>query len=75
MRTARLFRAFYQNITLASAVASLLLPVSARAQEGPAVHLVKDINPGAAGSDPELFVTLDGAAYFRANDGAHGFEL
>ena len=39
------------------------------------VSLVKEINPGAAGSDPAAFVVLDGTAYFRASDGVHGFEL
>jgi ELWxxDGT repeat protein len=36
---------------------------------------VKDINPGVETSDPEVFRTLDGVAYFRATDGVHGFEL
>ncbi len=37
--------------------------------------MVKDINPGPEGSDPEAFVVLDGIAYFRAGDATHGFEL
>lgn len=37
--------------------------------------LVKDINPGSDPSSAENFVALNGAAYFRATDGAHGFEL
>lgn len=41
----------------------------------PSATLVKEINPGANGSDPANFVVLDGAAYFRADDGVHGFEL
>jgi ELWxxDGT repeat protein len=44
-------------------------------QTGPLVELVKDINRGREGSDPENFVTLNGWAYFRANDGRRGFEL
>jgi ELWxxDGT repeat protein len=40
-----------------------------------APQLVKDINPGDASSTPEMFVTFNGALYFRANDGAHGVEL
>jgi ELWxxDGT repeat protein len=45
------------------------------AQTTPVVQLIKDINPGQTSSDPAGFVTLDGIAYFRANDGTHGFEL
>src|ERR1700712_6066090 len=47
----------------------------ARAQTLPVATLVKDINPGSEGSDPAAFVVLNGSAYFRANDGVHGFEL
>lgn len=36
---------------------------------------MKEINPGAEGSDPAAFVTLNGLTYFRANNGVHGFEL
>jgi len=45
------------------------------AQTTPVVQLIKDINPGQTSSDPAGFVTLDGIAYFRANDGTHGFEM
>jgi ELWxxDGT repeat protein len=41
----------------------------------PRPRLVKDINPGEASSSPEMFVSFDGAIYFRANDGRHGVEL
>lgn len=44
-------------------------------QATPVVQLVKDIYPGTNGSDPAAFVTLNDIAYFRANDGTHGFEL
>jgi ELWxxDGT repeat protein len=37
--------------------------------------LVKEINPGEGSSSPEMFVTFNGAVYFRANDGTHGIEL
>jgi hypothetical protein len=38
-------------------------------------ELVKDIRPGVESSDAAEFTVLDGVVYFRANDGAHGFEL
>ena len=41
----------------------------------PAVQLVKDINPGTNGSDASGFVRLNDVAYFRADDGTHGYEL
>ncbi len=54
----------------------LAVPVYAQHPErAPVVQLVKDINPRLSGSDPANFVTLHGIAYFRANDGEHGFEL
>ncbi|GGB92465.1 ELWxxDGT repeat protein [Dyadobacter sediminis] len=37
--------------------------------------LVKNINPGAASSDPSMFRTADGQLFFVANDGTHGREL
>ncbi len=37
--------------------------------------LVKDINPGEGSSSAEMFVTFNGAVYFRADDGLHGVEL
>ena len=37
--------------------------------------LVKDINPGSAGSHPEGIVNVDGMLYFSADDGMHGKEL
>ena len=37
--------------------------------------LIKDINPGAASSDPEDFAILNGYLYFTADDGTHGREL
>jgi trimeric autotransporter adhesin len=37
--------------------------------------MVKDINPGPAGSDARNLVALNGRLMFAANDGAHGLEL
>ena len=37
--------------------------------------LVKDINPGAAGSNIKNLVNVNGTLYFSANDGTHGNEL
>ena len=37
--------------------------------------ILKDIHPGAQGSDPDQFLQLNGIWYFVANDGTHGFEL
>jgi ELWxxDGT repeat protein len=37
--------------------------------------LIKDINPGAASSDPQDFSLLNGFLYFTADDGSHGREL
>jgi ELWxxDGT repeat protein len=37
--------------------------------------LVKDINPGTAGSAPGLFIALGSTLYFTANNGTNGQEL
>jgi ELWxxDGT repeat protein len=37
--------------------------------------LVKDINPGAAGSHPEYLTNVNGTLFFSATDGGHGWEL
>lgn len=37
--------------------------------------LIKDINPGAPGSQIQSAVTLNNEVYFAANDGVHGEEL
>jgi ELWxxDGT repeat protein len=39
------------------------------------VFLVKDINPEAGGSYPELLTAVDGSLFFVASDGTHGREL
>lgn len=41
----------------------------------PGTTLVKDINPGAVGSDPFEPILLNGILYFTADDGVHGYEL
>jgi ELWxxDGT repeat protein len=58
-----------------AAGAALILSADLTAIELSPVQLVKDINPGSAGSDAAEFATIDNVAYFRANDGEHGFEL
>jgi ELWxxDGT repeat protein len=63
------------SIYLAAIICVLPLKRAVFAQNGPVVELVKDINRGREGSDPAGFVTLNGWAYFRANDGRRGFEL
>lgn len=37
--------------------------------------LVKDINPGTAGSFPSDLANINGTLYFAADDGTHGIEL
>jgi ELWxxDGT repeat protein len=37
--------------------------------------IVKDINPGATGSDITELATIDGTLFFSANDGTHGEEI
>ena len=37
--------------------------------------MVKDIDPGSAGSIPQDLTKVNGTLYFTANDGAHGIEL
>ena len=37
--------------------------------------LVKDINPGPAGSDPDQLTAFGGVLLFRADDGVHGSEM
>ncbi len=39
------------------------------------VTIIKDINPGAGGSNPNGFTAFNGKLYFRAYDGTHGAEL
>ncbi len=36
--------------------------------------LLKDINPGAAGSNPANFSSVGGKVFFTANDGSHGTQ-
>lgn len=55
--------------------------IGADAGEEPAVledgemRLLKDINPGAANSEPVDFVTFNGRLYFVANDGQNGSSI
>jgi ELWxxDGT repeat protein len=37
-------------------------------------HLLHDIAPGAASSNPERFITIGSNVFFRADDGIHGRE-
>lgn len=37
--------------------------------------VLKDIRPGALGSNPSAGITLGGLIYFGADDGVHGYEL
>jgi ELWxxDGT repeat protein len=43
--------------------------------DGNWVSLVKDIQPGAAGSHPSYIVCYNNEVYFQADDGFHGAEL
>jgi ELWxxDGT repeat protein len=38
-------------------------------------HIVADINPGAAGSNPASLVSFNGLLYFSADDGTNGRQL
>ncbi len=68
-------RVYRGSIGVVAAILTLASERAAFAQTSEIVRLVKDINPGTNGSDPANFVTLNGVAYFRADDGSHGFEL
>lgn len=59
------------------AAAPAALPAAGQNGHGaqPAPQLVKDIQPGEASSNPELFTRLGDIVFFRANDGEHGVEL
>jgi len=72
-----IFRHFPSCFSILAVATVALCSAAAVAGSGaaPVVRLVKEINPGTESSDPAAFVTVDGAAYFRANDGSHGFEL
>jgi ELWxxDGT repeat protein len=41
----------------------------------PGTVLVRDINPGAAGSDVSYLTNAGGTLFFRADDGTHGTEV
>ncbi|MCG8648716.1 MAG: hypothetical protein MI861_02725, partial [Pirellulales bacterium] len=38
-------------------------------------QLVRDINPGSAGSNPNWFTNANGTLFFTADDGTHGTEV
>jgi ELWxxDGT repeat protein len=38
-------------------------------------HLLRDINPGTATSNPSGFISVDGSVYMSATDDTHGTEL
>jgi ELWxxDGT repeat protein len=40
-----------------------------------ATHLVKDINVGATGSNPQNFIAAGGKLFFTADDGVHGRQI
>jgi ELWxxDGT repeat protein len=63
------------SLILVTAICAFASDRTCFAQTTPVVQLIKDINRGQISSDPAGFVTLNGIAYFRANDGTHGFEL
>jgi hypothetical protein len=65
----------YRMVGFITTVALLLFDGTASAQTSGSVQLLKKIRAGREGSDPGSFVVLNGAAYFRANDGIHGYEL
>jgi ELWxxDGT repeat protein len=37
--------------------------------------MVRDINPGPAGSNPQGMININGTLYFAANDGTDGVAL
>ena len=37
--------------------------------------MIKDIDTGSTGSDPNQFTNVNGEVYFTSNDGSHGEEL
>ena len=53
---------------------SLILPIPTGWAAGEA-NLVKDIRPGAIGSEPFNLTNVNGRGFFFANDGIHGTEL
>ncbi len=59
------------------AASSLVVVAVASAQTSAATSavLVKDIDPGTGGSDPQLLIDVDGTLFFSASDGTHGTEL
>ncbi|MGD8489541.1 MAG: hypothetical protein PVI68_11035, partial [Anaerolineae bacterium] len=59
-----------------AALATLLAGLGPAAQAAPPQpYLVQDIETASEASDPTQMLVVDGIAYFRADDGVHGFEL
>jgi ELWxxDGT repeat protein len=64
-----------RKILLFAAFAMLLASQPPSFAATGSVRLVKDVLPGPDGSNPTAVTVLDGAMYFVADDGIHGFEL
>ncbi len=67
----RFFRSVRQR-TFSSLFSSLLLTGTLAVAQP---NLVKDINPGAAGSNAQHLLNVNGTLYFTAQNGAYGNEL
>jgi ELWxxDGT repeat protein len=52
-----------------------LEPLEDRILPSLTLHLLKDINPGSASSDPFPFTVVGRTVFFSAQDGVHGVEL
>lgn len=69
--------ALLSTVVFAQSDRAATMPSATEADRGhqpPGPYLVKDIN-STGGSEPGGFVRFNGATYFYANDGIHGFEL
>lgn len=62
-------------IAVAVSLLALLAIGPAQGSAATSAVLVKDIAPGAGGSDPRDLINADGTLFFSASDGTHGIEL